>query len=291
MEIQYWGTAAAEGIPAVFCDCAVCAESRRLGGRNIRTRSQAIIDGTLLIDFPADTYTHALAYDTSLVKIHSCLITHNHFDHLYAPELENRKDGFCHTTEGALTFYGTDPACRDIERVICAMNMQAQDRVRIQEIEAFVPFTVQGYTVTPLEADHDPRTQPVIYLIERNGTCLLYANDTGYFPESTWNYLQKTRPQFSLISLDCTEAMTGLRHGHMSLEAVREVRQRLMEQGFASEETLFILTHFSHNGKATYDELVPLADAGGFLVAYDGMTVQVDGKKEQAFCQTQSTSM
>ena len=147
MEIQYWGTAAAEGIPAVFCDCAVCAESRRLGGRNIRTRSQAIIDGTLLIDFPADTYTHALAYDTSLAKIHSCLITHNHFDHLYAPELENRKDGFCHTTEGALTFYGTGPACRDIERVICAMNMQAQDRVRIQEIEAFVPFNVQGYTV------------------------------------------------------------------------------------------------------------------------------------------------
>ena len=85
--------------------------------------------------------------------------------------------------------------------------------------------------------------------------------------------------------------MTGLRHGHMSLEAVREVRQRLMEQGLASEETLFVLTHFSHNGKATYDELVPLADAGGFLVAYDGMTVQVDRKKEQAFCQTQSTSM
>lgn len=50
-----------------------------------------------------------------------------------------------------------------------------------------MPFTVQGYTVTPLEADHDLRTQPVIYLIERNGVCLLYANDTGYFPESTWN--------------------------------------------------------------------------------------------------------
>lgn len=77
----------------------------------------------------------------------------------------------------------------------------------------------------------------------------------------------------------------------MSLEAVREVRQRLMKQGSASEETLFVLTHFSHNGKATYEELVPLAEAGGFLVAYDGMTVQVGGKKEHAFCQRQNTGM
>ena len=44
MKLQYLGTAAAEGIPAVFCECENCIKSKENGGRNIRTRSQALID-------------------------------------------------------------------------------------------------------------------------------------------------------------------------------------------------------------------------------------------------------
>ena len=44
MEFTYLGTAAAEGWPAVFCRCKYCLEAQRLGGKNIRTRSQAIIN-------------------------------------------------------------------------------------------------------------------------------------------------------------------------------------------------------------------------------------------------------
>ena len=35
-----------------------------------------------------------------------------------------------------------------------------------------------------------------------------------------------------------------------------------------------ILNHFSHNGLATYDEIVKQAKPYGFLVSYDGMTVE-----------------
>lgn len=44
MKFIYLGTAAAEGFPAVFCDCAFCKEARMLNGKNIRTRSQALIN-------------------------------------------------------------------------------------------------------------------------------------------------------------------------------------------------------------------------------------------------------
>ena len=44
MKFHFLGTAAAEGIPALFCECAVCKEAREKGGRFIRTRSQALID-------------------------------------------------------------------------------------------------------------------------------------------------------------------------------------------------------------------------------------------------------
>lgn len=60
MKLKYLGTAAAEGWPALFCHCEACKKARKLGGKNIRTRSQAIADNRLLIDFCADTYMHVL---------------------------------------------------------------------------------------------------------------------------------------------------------------------------------------------------------------------------------------
>ena len=60
MKLQYLGTAAAEGWPALFCDCESCRRARIVGGRNIRTRSQAMLDDRLLIDMPPDTYHHLL---------------------------------------------------------------------------------------------------------------------------------------------------------------------------------------------------------------------------------------
>ena len=50
MKLTYLGTAAAEGWPAAFCNCDGCRAARRLGGRNIRTRSQALVDDALLLD-------------------------------------------------------------------------------------------------------------------------------------------------------------------------------------------------------------------------------------------------
>lgn len=58
MKIRYLGTAAAEGWPALFCSCPICTKARAEGGRNLRTRTQAILDGELLLDFrPTPTAT------------------------------------------------------------------------------------------------------------------------------------------------------------------------------------------------------------------------------------------
>ena len=73
MKLKYLGTCAAEGFPGMFCSCETCEKARRLGGRNIRTRSQALVDGELLIDFPADTYLHILNYGLDLRKIKACI--------------------------------------------------------------------------------------------------------------------------------------------------------------------------------------------------------------------------
>ena len=96
MRLKYLGTAAAEGFPAIFCNCKYCNEARVLGGKNIRTRSQSLINSDLLIDLPADTYHHILENGIRADEIKYLLITHGHADHLYARELGRRRRPFAH---------------------------------------------------------------------------------------------------------------------------------------------------------------------------------------------------
>ena len=151
-----------------------------------------------------------------------------------------------------------------------------QNRVLFQEIRPFEPFEAAGYTVTPLPANHDPASGPVFFLIEDGEKSLLYANDTGWFPEETWEWLEKHGPHLDFVSLDCTAGLrTGWRNGHMGLDTAMEALTRLRHMGLADDATAACLHHFSHNGGATYDELVPIAAEQGLLVAYDGMTVAI----------------
>ena len=56
MRIRLLGTAAAEGWPALFCRCPHCARARAAGGRNVRTRAAANVDGVYQFDFGPDVY-------------------------------------------------------------------------------------------------------------------------------------------------------------------------------------------------------------------------------------------
>jgi len=280
MHLKYYGTAAAEGIPGMFCTCPVCRESLRLGGKNIRTRSQALVDGKLLIDFPPDTYDHMLRYGLDLPSITSLLLTHAHQDHLYAQDFENRKPGFAHVRdwdvrhEEPLRIYATAKAMAHV-RAADGDRLEARNVIELHEIAAFEPFMVDDFTVTAMAADHNPAYGPVIYAIARAGKAMLYANDTGYFPDATWAYLEQAKPWFGYVSLDCTGMIReDYRRGHMALPVNAEVRDRLAAIGCANENTVFCAHHFSHNGGLIHDDLAEEAAKYGFLASYDGMEIE-----------------
>jgi phosphoribosyl 1,2-cyclic phosphate phosphodiesterase len=277
MHLKYFGTAAAEGIPAMFCTCAVCEGARKLGGRNLRTRSQALVDGRLLIDFPPDTYMHCLHGGLDLPPITACIITHAHEDHLYAEDLVYyRLPGYAHIGRAGvphtapLHVYGTTKVMETL-RERDKENAERQGILQLHEICAFQPFMAEDFALTALTANHAANTGPVIYCIARGGKTMLYGNDTGYFPEETWDYLAQERPRFDFVSLDCTGMAQGWRDGHMGLPANAEVRDRLTALGCADGQTKFCVHHFSHNGGLNHDQLVLEAARYGFLVSYDGM--------------------
>ena len=276
MKIKYLGTAAAESVPALFCDCDVCKMAMKLGGRNLRTRSQALIDDTILIDFPADTYYHFIQNKIKMSEIHTCIITHSHYDHLYAAEVETRRKSMSHLkNDQPLHMYATYPAYHKIVDALIGARVDEEKRVIAHKIEEFVPFVAEGYKITPLRANHDAPTLPVFYSIEKEGKAILYANDTGIFPEETWNYLLNNPIKYDLVSLDCTSMLVPDINWHMGLPANKMMRDRMFENNLADENTRFICNHFSHNSGLNHQDFVSIAENEGFEVSFDGMEVEI----------------
>ena len=274
MKIKYLGTAAAEGLPAVFCQCDNCKKARKNKGRDIRTRSQAIIDDTLLIDFNADTYAHALKYDIELSKIEHCIITHSHLDHLYPSELNMRGSGFARFKGERKTFniYGSEAVVEKCKS-ICTLG---EDNIKFHTLEAFKPFKAGDYTVTPLPARNGEDSGPLIYIIEKDGKTMLYGNDTGLFFEEVYDYLKEKKIYFDFVTLDCCETL-GFSDWpyHMTVEDCKTTRERLKANKHADEKTIFYLNHFSHNATPViYDELTYALDGSGFKISYDGLEVE-----------------
>lgn len=278
MKIKYYGTAAAEGIPAIFCECDVCKKARERGGRNVRTRSQALINDTILIDFNADTYMHCLIGGLPIEKLHTCIITHAHEDHLYATELLNRGPGMSRIVldDKPFDMYGTAPAMRQVRDMINKSRLDDCNRVSANVITPFNPFEAEGFKITPIKAEHDPYTVPVIYAIEKEGKAILYAHDTGMLPDETFDYIAKNLPKFDLVSLDGTFCDTPHDwYGHMSSHDCKIFRDKLIENGNADENTVWVINHFSHNCEnALYDDLKPIVEKDGFVLSYDGMEIE-----------------
>lgn len=274
MKFQFLGTAAAEGVPALWCECEVCRRSREAGGRAIRTRSQAIIDDQLLIDFPADTYAHFLKNGLDLLKVKNVLITHSHSDHLYPTDIDMLAPGFSQITgEYHLNFYGSDKVGELVKPRVERISKLAS----FTEIKAFEPITVGGYEVTPLKAIHDERSGPHFYMISDGKKTVLYAHDTHYFCDEVWDYFAKVQPKFDLVSLDCTNALRPLTYvGHMGFPENKRVRDEFIAKGYATDSTIFVSNHFSHNGIGVYyDDFVKTAAKDGFAVSYDGMIINL----------------
>ncbi len=267
MQIRYYGTSASEGWPALYCECRACQTARKLGGKNIRTRSQTKIDKSLLIDFPPDTNYHVLQYGLKLSEIKALLITHSHHDHLWAADICMRMPDYAEHADGKLDVYGND--------TVRAIYMQTA--ASFHGIDEYVTFhTVypgdcfvasKEYLVQALPADHNYPEQSLNYIIEKDGKRILYAHDTGFFPDEYWSLLDGK--YFDFVSLDCTALNRNWEKGHMGFDAVDRVIARLKASGSADDRTIFVVNHFAHFGDFTHEKICAIEEKKGIKVAFD----------------------
>lgn len=274
MKLQILGTAAAEGWPAVFCHCDACEKARELG--EIRTRSQAIIDDDLLIDFPSDTYCHVISQNIDLSKIKTLLITHSHSDH-FAP-IDLMMKGSCYAygmVQQSLNIYLNEACKTKFDSTVQAEILpEVQENLRFHIIHPFSEFTADTYHIHSLKALHAPKEEALLYLIEKEGKSIFYCTDTGFLPEQTYAYL--LGKHIDLIVYDATFGPKSFGNGHLGIPDVAQIHKNLKKLGCVNSSTIGIVTHFSHNcGAKSHADLVNCAEKYGFLTAYDGFTIEI----------------
>lgn len=269
MQFQFLGTGAAEGFPALFCDCYFCQEARRLGGKNIRTRASIQIDQIHKIDFPPDTFYHKLKYGLDLSKVQHLLVTHAHYDHFAPGELHFLAEPFAHIEEReSLHIYGNELVG---ERLELAGDPERAGFVYYQ-IKPFREFTAGEIQVLPVRAAHARNQEALNFVLQKDGQTVFIAYDTGWFLEPTWKALGKF--QFDLIIFDCTHGSLDNAEGHLGIKPLLRMRDRLGEMGSLKENAKLIATHFSHNGRLFHKDLCETLEPEGVQVAYDGLIIE-----------------
>jgi len=275
VQLQLLGTAAAEGWPAPFCSCRACDAARKLGGRNIRRRSSALLDENLLIDFGPDTSTQIQAFGRNLSSITTLIYTHHHGDHISPFELTYRSTPFAVDTDlPILCVYGNETVVDILSQTYPDSERNtAKFRIRIER--PLLPFeerrTDDGIDILPLAADHAPKA--LVFRLTCQGRRLFYGHDSGQYPDETVEALRGASLDVALFDTTYGAAPSSNR-GHMGIDGVLAAVERLRSVGAVTDTTQLIATHFSHNGQVLYDELREKLEPHCVSPAYDGMIVE-----------------
>ncbi len=277
------GSAAAEGVPAYFCDCRVCREAAARGGREIRGRTSYNFGGVLQIDFGPDMLQAFQRFYPRLNAMRHLLVTHAHEDHLAPGELWFRASGFSRLPADTppLTIHGAPAVLDRLQRGI-APTIRDREKVlemahlAFNEIAPFQTFELPdiGATVRTFPAKHAPGLMAMLFLITMGGRTIFIGNDTGFFPDETFDALKALagKVHVDIFVVDCCGSfLQNYRDFHMSADVNLELFAKLEQMGFIDSATVKVANHFSHNGNATHAELCEFFEPKGVVVGYDGL--------------------
>lgn len=310
MKLTFLGTGDAEGVPALWCRCEYCQVARRRGGRHLRRRSAVLVNDDLLIDAGPDITTAAARWGLDLAPVRALLITHPHGDHLRTDTLVSRGRFWGGTPLPPLDVYASRASLAGIARLGAPESL----RLRPHPIAPFrrfeartggpaapdprVPATAgpipaippRLYEVWTFAARHAaPEDEAMLFALRQvegpevagrdEGPALLYATDTGPFPEETLAALAELAAAGLRFRLTVVDATFGTGRevkapgAHMTIEQMLAHQRELGRRGLLAAGARRLATHFGHWCTPPHDELTALLAPHGVEPAYDGLTI------------------
>ncbi len=268
MTIRLLGTGGADGIPALFGDDPVSEWAREHGGYDVRSRASAIVDQGLKIDLPPENSAQLLRHGLRACDWDLLLFTHSDDDHLALSELQYGLHPFTENYELHFPIFANETVLGEIARRYEDWPME------LVRVRPFQPFESAGYRITPLRARHTPGEECLNFLIEREGRRLVYATDTGVWPEETIDAVAGAA--FHLFVIECSSALRPSTYmGHLDIEGLGYLLGRLRSNGAITSETRVVTTHHAANGGARHCDLEAALAPLGAEPGYDGMLLEV----------------
>jgi len=271
MRLFFLGTAAAEGYPGIFCDCANCREARELGGRNLRMRSALLVNDDLLIDFGPDLLASAQRFNKNLSRVTTGLVTHTHMDHFFTGNFEMRHPDFTGRLPIlTMRLYGSRDVAVELEKAGLDLSLL---RMEVHPVQAFDCWQSGGYTINAYRAYHAVGyLEALFYSVDDGRHSFLYATDTGPFPEDTWQALKGR--SFDVIILEETMG-NGKYSQHIDFDNFIEHAARMRSAGMLRPGGRLIAHHMSHSANPTHEKVEAVLGPHGVEVAYDGLEINL----------------
>ena len=264
------GSAAAEAVPALFCTCPLCLKALEEGGKDRRSRTAYQLGEEIRIDCGPDLFHHMVNYKLRYDRMRELVLTHNHRDHFYPEDLDNRRKGMSKLPEDAhLRVIGSKTVTEDLKK---ALDLE-KCRMEALTVEHGSKVMLHGgVELTACDANHGAPNS-LFYAFKSKEYSILIANDTGWFPDRTWDLLKGF--SFDLVILDCCYMQWEQRSGHLGGESFIACFEELRKQGSLKANARLVANHFSHNPNLTHEELCAWLNPKGIEVGYDGMEIEL----------------
>lgn len=266
MNIRLLGTGGADGIPALYSDSRVSTYARKHGGKDIRSRASALVDGVLKIDLGPDTW-HQMVRDSLDARDWTALLfTHSDADHFSPDELMYTMFPFNDMEFAGFTLYANELICRRI------LDKFPDWPVEMVMTQSFKSFQHGEYTITPVRAHHNPQEDAHNFIVQDEKSTLLYGTDTGIWDSPTWEALAGYK--LDCLILECSEGFASTDYdGHLDANEFLYVLGRLREMGTVHQDTQVWTTHHANLGEATHAELQTFFTPHNVNIGYDSVVI------------------
>ena len=261
--MRFLGTGAAEMLPDPFCDCPLCRDARE-HPEHVRLRSMLQLDRDSLIDFGPDLGAVCARYRLDLTGLRQVFVTHTHQDHFCFANA-----GLVHmsrTRTEPLDIYLSEGALKSLEAVFLPAQQpnagmgkaarHVQDHIRFHPVAVGEPFRVGAYTVTALGTTHPVSEfeNAVNYLFRRDdGRKLLYACDTGYYPEGSLAILEGAQTDVLIMDATYGSNEDANTRSHLNAWAFRDMLAIFLERKIITPGTRVFATHINHKHTFTHE--------------------------------------
>lgn len=268
MKVLLMGTGGADGIPALYGDDRVSKYARANGGKDLRTRSAAMVDSALKLDLGPDTLSQVHRFGIDARDWSAVFFTHSDEDHMCLSEIQYGMFPFVEDEKLDYTIYGNEIVCEIIR------HRYPEWPIDLIELTAYKMVVHEAYQVTPISATHKGDEDCHNFIIERDGRRLLYATDTGFYREEVFDFL--AGKDIHALVVECSDGFLKTPYiGHMDIDQCVSLVGRLRESGALAKDSQVFTTHHAAGGNATYDELTQALGPFGIQAGFDGLSFEV----------------